>query len=56
MGIVLAALLLAVIFAGLGFAVHLLWVVAVILLVLWVVGWLIGTAEGGGRRRWYRRY
>ena len=31
-------LLLALVFAGLGFAVHVLWIIAVILFVCWVVG------------------
>jgi hypothetical protein len=56
MGLVLLVLLLVLIFAGLGFIVHLLWIVAVIALVVWLVGWLFRAVEGGGRRRWYGRY
>ena len=56
MGLILLVLLLALLLAGAGFALHVLWVLAVIVLVLWAVGWVIGAAEGGGRRRWYRRY
>jgi hypothetical protein len=56
MALVLLVLLLALIFAGIGFIAHVLWIVAVVLFVVWLVGWLIGAVEGGGRRRWYGRY
>lgn len=50
--IILAVLLLAVILFGLGFALHLLWWIALILLVLWLLGFVL---RGPGRsRRWYR--
>jgi hypothetical protein len=48
------ALLVVLIFFGAGFAVHLLWIAAVVLLVLWVVGFAIGRGEGAGSRRFYR--
>jgi hypothetical protein len=51
MGLVLAVLLLALILGGLGFAVHLLWILAAIVLVLWLVGFVARGAEGS---RWYR--
>ena len=51
--LVLLAILL--IFGGLGFAAHVLWFVLIAALVLWAVGFLIGSAEGG-RRRWYGRW
>jgi len=54
--VVLLVLLLALILAGAGFAIHLLWILAVIVFVAWAVGWLIRATEGGGRRRWYGRY
>lgn len=49
-------LLILAIFGGLGFAAHVLWIVLLIALVLWLIGFLIGGAESGlgGRRRWYR--
>jgi hypothetical protein len=47
MGIILLLLLLAVIFAGVGFALHVLWIVAVI----FFVAWLVGLAFGKGNRR-----
>ena len=54
--LILAVLLLALILFGLGFAIHVLWWIAVIVLVLWLVGFLFRAAEGAGRsrRRWYR--
>jgi len=44
------ALLLVLILFGAGFAVHLLWIAAVVLLVLWVVGFAIGRGEGAAAR------
>ena len=52
--IVLLALLLVVIFAGLGFPLHVLWIVAAVLLVLWLIGLVVGRGEGAGRHRFYR--
>ena len=56
MMVILLVLLLAIILAGLGFAVHLLWWIALIVLAIWLVGFLFRAAETGGsrRRRWYR--
>ena len=48
------ALLVVVIFAGLGFAVHVLWLVAVVLFVLWLVGFALGRGENAGSRHFYR--
>jgi hypothetical protein len=57
MAIVLLVLLVALILGGLGFALHVLWWVALALLVVWLIGWLFWTAEGGSRRRrWYGRW
>ena len=52
--IILLAFLLVLLFAGLGFALHLLWIVAVVLLALWLVGLVIGRGESAGSRRFYR--
>jgi hypothetical protein len=55
MAIILAVLLLALILGGLGFAVHVLWWIALIVLILWLLGFfLTGARTGGSRRRWYR--
>jgi hypothetical protein len=52
----IALLLILAIFGGLGFAVHLLWIVLVVAIVLWLVGFFVGgVADAGGRRRWYGR-
>jgi len=51
MGAVLLVLLLALVLGGLGFAVHVLWWIALIVLAIWFVGFFIRSAEGS---RWYR--
>jgi hypothetical protein len=54
--LILAVLLLALILGGLGFAVHVLWWIALAILVIWLLGFLFRAVETGGRgrRRWYR--
>ena len=52
MGVLLLVLLLALILGGLGFALHALWWIALIVLAIWVVGFFMRSAEGGAR--WYR--
>jgi len=52
MALILAVLLLALLLGGLGFAVHALWIVAVVVLVLWLVGFVARPRAGSGR--WYR--
>ena len=57
MPIILLVLLLALLFAGLGFAIHLLWIIAVIVFFVWLVGWAFARGEGAGSRRmWYGRW
>ena len=51
MAIILAVLLLALILGGLGFAVHVLWWIALIVLVLWLLGFFFTGAGTGGRDR-----
>lgn len=48
---VLLALLLVLILFGIGVVVHVLWYIAGVLLVLWLLGFLFRGAEGS---RWYR--
>ena len=50
MGLILLGLLLVLIFAGAGFALHVLWIVAVVLLLAWILGFLVSGAE----HSWYR--
>lgn len=56
MALALLVLLLALILVGAGFALHLLWIFAIIVAAIWLLGWIFGAAERGGRRRWYRRF
>jgi membrane protein YdbS with pleckstrin-like domain len=52
---VLLVLLLALILFGAGFALKALWWVAVVVLVVWALGFVIRPAgNGGSRGRWYR--
>jgi hypothetical protein len=53
---ILAILLIALILGVLGFAVHVLWWIAIIVLAIWLLGFLFRAAETAGspRRRWYR--
>jgi uncharacterized membrane protein len=52
--VILLALLLVALFFGLGFAVHALWIVAVILFIAWLVGLAVGHGESTGTHRFYR--
>jgi hypothetical protein len=54
MGIILLVLLLALILGGLGFAIHILWWIALAVLLIWGIGFLVRVGEGTSRRRWYR--
>lgn len=54
MGVILLVLLLAVLFGGLGFAVHALWIIAVIVFLFWLIGFGFARGEGAGAPRWYR--
>lgn len=56
MAIILLVLLLAIVLGGVGFLVHALWIVAGVVLVVWLLGFVIRSAEGAGsgRGRWYR--
>lgn len=51
----LLVLLLALLLFGAGFALKALWVVAVIVLAVWLLGFVLRSADTGGKRgRWYR--
>jgi hypothetical protein len=54
MALILIVLLLALLLGGLGFAIHILWWLALIVLFVWLLGFLIRVGEGAGRGRWYR--
>ena len=52
--IVLLALLIVILFVGLGFALHALWILAAILLIAWLIGVGLGRGERAGSHRFYR--
>jgi hypothetical protein len=52
--LILLFLLLVLIFAGAGFALHFLWIIAVIFAVVWLAGVALGRGESSGRHRFYR--
>lgn len=54
MGLILLVLLLAILFGGLGFAIHALWIVAAIVFVFWLAGFGLARGEAAGGARWYR--
>jgi hypothetical protein len=54
MGIILLVLLLALILGGLGFAIHVLWWIALAVLVIWLLGFALRAGSGATRGRWYR--
>ena len=51
MGLVLFVLLLALLFAGFGVAMHAFWILAAVVFVAWLVGFALRSGEGS---RWYR--
>ncbi|MEU3756719.1 hydrophobic protein [Streptomyces olivoreticuli] len=52
---VLLVLLLALLLFGAGFAIKILWWIAIAVLVMWLLGFLFrSTGSGGSRGRWYR--
>jgi hypothetical protein len=51
MALILLVLLIAVLLGGLGFALHVLWWIAAIVLIVWLAGFAIRAGEGS---RWYR--
>jgi hypothetical protein len=56
MAVILVALLIILILGGLGFAVHILWWLAVAALVIWLLGFVLRVGETIARprrRRWY---
>jgi hypothetical protein len=52
--VILLLFLIVLVVAGLGFALHVLWIVAGVLLVLWLVGMVLGRGQGAGRHGFYR--
>jgi hypothetical protein len=54
--LILLVLLLALLFFGLGFAAHLLWIIAAIVFFVWLIGWAFAGGASSGRRQWYGRW
>ncbi len=56
MAVILVALLIVLILFGLGFAIHVLWWLALAALVIWALGFFLRVGETIARprrRRWY---
>jgi Flp pilus assembly protein TadB len=45
MGLILVLLLIAVILAGVGFAIHILWIIAAVFFIAWLVGLVLGAGR-----------
>ncbi|MEY9848644.1 hydrophobic protein [Streptacidiphilus sp. MAP5-3] len=56
MVLLIVVLLLALVLGGAGFALHALWWIALVVLALWLLGFVFRgeRAGAGGRGRWYR--
>jgi Trk-type K+ transport system membrane component len=58
MAVILVALLIVLILGGLGFALHVLWWLALAALIIWVLGFFLRVGETVGRprrRSWFSR-
>jgi hypothetical protein len=56
MALILVALLVVLVLGGLGFALHVLWWIALIALIIWLLGFVLRAGESVGRPRrgrWY---
>jgi len=55
MPVLIAVLVLVLLLGGLGFLLKALWIAALVLLVIWLLGFVFRTTpHTGPRRRWYR--
>jgi hypothetical protein len=45
MGLILVLLIIAIILAGVGFAIHILWIIAAIFFIAWLVGLVLGSGR-----------
>lgn len=53
--LMILVLLLALVLLGAGFALKVLWILAAVVVVLWLLGFVArGTGASGQRGRWYR--
>jgi hypothetical protein len=51
--LILLLLLLVLILFGAGFALHILWIAAIVFAVFWIVGVALGRGESAGNRHFY---
>ena len=51
---ILLLLLLVLILAGAGFALHVLWIIAVVFFVFWLIGVALGRGESAGSHKFYK--
>ncbi|MCL4414350.1 MAG: hydrophobic protein, partial [Actinobacteria bacterium] len=49
--LILFVLLIVILLAGVGFSLHLLWIVAAVFFVLWLAGLVLGRGANAGRHR-----
>jgi hypothetical protein len=54
MALILLVLLAAILLGAFGFVAHVLWILAVIVFLFWVVGFALGRGASAGSRGWYR--
>ncbi|MEU9024564.1 hydrophobic protein [Actinomadura sp. NPDC048394] len=53
--LMILVLLLALLLFGIGFTLKVLWIIAAIVLIVWLLGFVArGTGPSGRRGRWYR--
>lgn len=52
--LIVLLLMFVLLFFGFGFAAHVLWFVAAVLFVVWLVGFVLGRGESSGRHGFYR--
>jgi hypothetical protein len=52
--LIVLVLLIVLLVAGFGFALHFLWILAAIFFVLWLLGLALGRGQSSGRHRFYR--
>ena len=52
--LILLLFLAIIIVAGVGFAIHVFWFVALVFFVFWLVGFALGRGERSGRHNFYR--
>jgi len=53
MALLVLLAVLAIIFVGVGFTIHWLFIVAIVLALLWLISLFLGGAGGRSRRAWW---